>query len=92
MPTKECSNNKLDVIENDETLEIVPRRHTDRRSLQRRATIKPKLVNPETVRLLRKQDKATHLVLREGERRKQNRRKSKPSLLNADNIMVLRKK
>jgi hypothetical protein len=92
MPTIECSNNKLDIIENDETLEIVPRRHVERRSLQHRAAIKSKIVNHETIRLLRKQDKATHLILREGERRKQNRRTSKPTLLNGDNIVILRKK
>jgi hypothetical protein len=92
MPIKECSSNKLDIIENDETLEIVPRRHVERRSLLRRATIKPKIVSSETVRLLRKQDKSTHLVFRDGDRRKQNRRTSKPSFLIADNIVILRKK
>jgi hypothetical protein len=92
MPTVKCSSNKLDTIENDETLEIVPRRQIKQRTFERRTTSKPKIACPDTIRLLRKQDKATPLVLREGERRLQHRRTSKPTLLNADNIVILRKK
>jgi len=92
MPTIKSSNNKLDIIENDETLEIVPRRHVERRSLLRRATIKPKIVSPEKIQLLRKQDKKPHLILREGDRRQQHRRSSKPTLLTTDKIVILRKK
>lgn len=92
MPTIKFSIAKLDFSDNDEIFEIVPRRQIKRRNSERRATRNPKIACPDTIRLLRKQDKTSPLILREGERRKQNRRSSKPSFVNADEIVILRKK
>jgi hypothetical protein len=82
----------IESAEDHQEFDIVPRRRIERRSSARRSYSNPKILGPDYIAQLRKYDIKPHLILREGDRRKQNRRNSRPSLLRADEIVILRKK
>jgi len=75
-----------------EAVEDIPRRHHDRRRTTRRSCSKPRMLGPDRILILRKQESGAPFIYRESDRRKANRRKSKPSLLRTDEIVLLRKK
>ncbi len=75
-----------------EDVEDISRRSTDRRRSTRRSCSKPRMIGPDRILILRKQDSSAPFIYRESDRRQNSRRKSKPSLLKVDEIVLLRKK
>jgi hypothetical protein len=88
MSTINTPNSKTNLIDNDTQYEVVPRRHSDRRSENQSQDATPESVNIK----LQKMDTEQTDSLREGERRQSDRRTSRPTLLSVDEIAALRKK
>mgnify|MGYP000137800230 CR=1 FL=1 len=92
MSTLNNFNPIIELTEENQEFETIPRRRIERRSATRRDCSKPKMLCPDKITTLRKLDNNAHLILRERDRRQQKRRNSRPSLLKADDIVILRKK
>jgi hypothetical protein len=88
----ELKNNTLSAPTEDDDIEVVSRRHLERRGTTRRTCSKPRMLCPDSILNLRKQDNNAHFIYRDGERRQQKRRKSRPSLIKLGEIVFLRKK
>lgn len=93
MSTLKNFNPIIEPTEENQEIDTLPRRLLERRMAVRRSCFKPKILCPDNITKLRKQDNNAHIILREGDRRRQQqRRNSRPSLLKADDIVILRKK